>query len=365
MRFVVKIGSQLLTNEDNSLNTEFIKKIADQIAELHRAGHQPLIVTSGAVAAGRKSLTFKKETKTIPYRQALAAVGQTFLLDTYRDSFEKHDMSIGQVLLTMADLEEHEHFLSTYNTIDLLLSLRVIPVINENDVTTFNETKFGNNDKLSSHVASLINAKTLILLTDVAGLYDADPKTEPNAKVIPKVSEFTKDIMSGAGKGGGKRGIGGMWEKVKAAEYATTSGVNVWVADGKTPNVVVDLIEEKKHHGTLFEAQVARRKSRRRWLQMQLLKGASVIVDEGAKQVLLHQGKSLLPSGIQFVEGKFKRGDVVSILGVNNECLGFGQVNYNSKAIEAIKGKHSSEIESCLGYTMGDEVINRDNMGTV
>jgi glutamate 5-kinase len=362
MRFVVKIGSQLLTNQDNSLNTEFIAHIAEQIATLHKQGHEPLIVTSGAVAAGRQTIKLKKETKTIPYRQALAAVGQTFLLDTYRDSFSKYDITIGQVLLTMYDLEAHEHFLSTHNTIDLLLQLGVIPVINENDVTTFNEGKFGNNDKLSAHVASLMNAEMLIMLTDVEGLYNANPKEDPDAKLLETIEKITPAMHAGAGSGGTSKGVGGMSEKLKAAEYAMDAGVDVWITSGCTKNVVTDLVAGKAHHGSHFKTQTTSKGARRRWLQTQLVKSATLVVDEGCMRAVCEKGKSLLPSGITAVEGRFKRGDVVSIQGPNGEKIGFGQVKYDSKAIQALQGKQSDQIEPTLGYHFGDEVMNRDDM---
>lgn len=362
MRFVVKIGSQLLTNEDNSLNTDFIGKIAAQIAHLYEQGHEPLLVTSGAVAAGRNTICIRKETKTIPYRQALAAVGQTFLLDTYRDRFSKYGIVIGQVLLTMVDFKQHGHFLSTYNTIELLLKLRVVPIINENDVTTFNETKFGNNDKLSAHVASMMGAEHLIMLTDVEGFYDNNPKEVPDAKLIPIVEQLTPAMKAAAKPSGSKKSIGGMWEKVLGAEYANASGVNVWIARGTIPNVITDILEGEKHHGTLFKASVSRQNARRRWLQTRLLKNTSITVDEGAKKAILDQGKSLLPSGIRSIEGTFRRGDVVTLLGPQGERVGFGQANYPSEAVEAIKGKHSRDIEKVLGYSLEDEVMNRDNL---
>ncbi|MFA6435914.1 MAG: glutamate 5-kinase [Candidatus Gracilibacteria bacterium] len=362
MRFVVKIGSNLLTRPDNSLNTEFISQMTAQIAELHKKGHEPIIVTSGAVAAGRKSITFKKESKTIPYRQALAAVGQTFLLETYQDNFAKYGIVIGQVLLTLDDLKQHDHFLSTYNTLDLLLKMRVIPILNENDVTTFNENKFGNNDKLSGHIASLLTAETLIMLTDVDGLYDADPRSNPEAKLIQTVDHITAKLKAAAKGSGTSKGIGGMLEKLKAAEYANASGVKVWIARGGVPNVLVDLIEGKKHHGTLFTTKASPREARRRWFQLNLKQSAALHVDEGAVAALTTKGKSLLPAGIRFVEGHFKRGDIVSMLDPTGKKIGFGKINYDSSAVETLKGAQTDKIERLLGYTLGDEIIGRDNM---
>jgi glutamate 5-kinase len=361
MRFVVKIGTNLLTKEDHSLNTEFIQTIAEQIAELKKEGHKPLIVTSGAVAAGRQSMTLKKEGKHIPYRQALASIGQTFLLGTYRDAFSKHDLSIGQVLLTMADFEQHANFLSTRNTLELLLEMDVIPVINENDVTTFDELKFGDNDNLSAHVASLVNAEKLILLTDVNGLFDDNPKKNPAAKRIQKVKKVTPAIKKMALTENTKTSRGGMGGKLDAAQYATESGVTVFIADGNIFNVITEIIQEDADHGTSFTRQFTPREARRKWLQTQCLKNASITVDDGAKTALLEKGKSLLPSGVQGVEGEFSRGDVVSILS-SGEKIGFGQINYSNEEMVEIKGCQSREIEEKLGYVLEEVVMHRDNM---
>jgi glutamate 5-kinase len=363
MRFVVKIGSNLLTQEDNSLSAQFIQCVADQVSELHAAGHEVIIVTSGAVAAGRKSLAPPKESKNIPYRQALAAVGQTYLLNTYQESFKKYDIVIGQVLLTMVDLENQRNFLSTRNTMDLLLKMRIIPILNENDVTTFDEIKFGDNDNLSAHIASLLNAEKLILLTDVGGVCDSNPKTNPNAKCLTVIEKVDDEILALA-DGGGSKGMGGMESKLKAAQFATEAGVEVWIADGKEKNVITDLVEGRAHHGTQFKTQFKSKETRRKWLQTKQVKGASITLDEGAQKALLERGKSLLPSGITAVIGEFDRGDVIEILGPDNKKIGFGQVNYADYELKKIKGKKSEEIEKALGYALENEAIHRDNMVT-
>lgn len=362
MRFVLKIGTNLLTNSDHSLNGEFIGEMARQIAGLKKKGHEALIVTSGAVAAGRQSLTLKKEGKHIPYRQALASIGQTRLLETYRDAFARHGFVIGQVLLTMADFERRPNFLSTMNTLGLLLELGVIPLINENDVTTFDELKFGDNDNLSAHVASLMNADLLLLLTDVNGLYDDNPKKNPEAKRIERVERITPIIKKFAVTEHTKVSRGGMGSKLAAAEYATESGVPVIIMDGRIPQAVIDVVEGTALHGTRFERQFTRREARRKWLQTQCLRGAAIRVDSGAKAAVLEKGKSLLPSGVKGVEGRFKRGDVVAIVDEEGKKIGFGQINYGSEEIGEIKGLHSGKIEEVLGYVLEDVVMHRDNM---
>ena len=210
MRFIVKIGTNLLTNEDNSLNTAFVKTITTQVATLHKNGHEPIIVTSGAVASGRKSLKLKKESKHIPYRQVLASVGQTYLLDTYRDDFREHNIVIGQVLVTMGDFNERKNFMSTKKTMELMLELKVIPIINENDVTSFDELKFGDNDNLSAHMASLLGAEKLIILTDVDGLFESNPQKNPDAKlvkIVEKIDDSIKKMAPQEAKG--DKGLGG------------------------------------------------------------------------------------------------------------------------------------------------------------
>jgi glutamate 5-kinase len=363
MRFVVKIGTNLITNDDNTLDSKFIESMVKQIATLRAAGHEPLIVTSGAVAAGRQGLTMKKESKHIPYRQALASIGQTFLLDTYRDAFKPYEVTIGQVLLTMIDFEHQKNFISTRNTLELLLAMGVVPIINENDVTTFNEIKFGDNDNLSARLASLINAETLIILTDVEGLLEEDPSVNPDAKLIQVVEKMDDRIRGMGKKSGSSKGLGGMYSKVHAAEYAMEAGVEVWVANGKTPQVVENIVGKKSHHGTCFKRQFTPREARRKWLQMKKKNDASIQVDAGAVTAM-KSGKSLLPSGIKAVEGDFERGDVINIVNPENEKIGFGQVNYSSDEVKKIKGKHSTTIADHLGYSMEDEVIHQDNMVT-
>lgn len=366
MRFVIKLGSNLITNPDHTLNEELLNSVAEQIAALHKCGHESLIVTSGAVASGRQSLHLSKETKTIPYRQVLAAIGQTHLLKTYQAAFQKYGLLIGQVLLTMADFEQRPNFISTRNTLELMLKNHVIPVVNENDVTTFEELKFGDNDNLSGRLASMVGADRLLLLTDVEGVYDDDPKQNPKATLIPEIAEITEEILAKARHkataSSQKNSRGGMMSKLAAAEFATEAGVAVWIAHGKTPGIILDLILDRKSHGTRFCPKFTPREARHHWLKAQRLKESAIHLDDGAQTALLAGGKSLLASGVVRVEGKFERGTVVLILGPKGKKIGFGQVNYSSGELEKIKGKKSSEIEGILGYMWQEEVVHRDNL---
>ncbi|EKD92971.1 MAG: hypothetical protein ACD_28C00287G0003 [uncultured bacterium] len=362
MRFIVKIGSNLLTQEDNALNVAFIEHVAAQISILHAQGHEPLIVTSGAVAAGRRTISLKKESKNIPYRQLLAAVGQTFLMDTYRDSFNRYGMIIGQVLLTMHDLDRRKSFLITRNTLDLMLKHRIVPIVNENDVTTFAGLKFGDNDNLSARLSSTVDAETLILLTDVDGLFDANPTANPQARLIDEVEAITPQIKAMAQGKGTKKSLGGMRSKIEAAEYATQAGVDVWIANGSTAHVITEIIHGERPHGTHFRRQFIPKDARHKWMQSQQNSQAAIVVDSGACDAILNKGKSLLPSGIQKVKGIFQRGDIIGVLNEEEVKMGFGQVNYSSEELALIKGKKSNEIEEILGYMLQEEVIHRDNM---
>ncbi len=366
MRFIVKLGTNLIANEDHTLNEGLIHGVVEQIAALHKQGHEPLIVTSGAVASGRQSLHLSKETKAIPYRQVLASIGQTHLLKTYQAAFQKHGLLIGQVLLTMADFEQRSNFISTRNTLELMLKNRIIPVVNENDVTTFEELKFGDNDNLSARLASMMGADRLLLLTDVEGVYDEDPKQNPKAALIAEIAEINEEILAKARPkeqaSSRKHSRGGMMSKLAAADFATEAGVTVWIARGNTPNVILDIMLNRKSHGTRFKAKFTPREARHHWLKTQCVKGCAVYLDVGAQAALLKNGKSLLASGVVRVEGKFERGAVVPILGPEGKKIGFGQVNYGNIELEKIKGKKSSEIEGILGYVWQEEVVHRDNL---
>lgn len=362
MRLVCKIGTTLLTREDNNLNTEFISNIVDQAAALHRKGHEIIIVTSGAVASGRASLTFKKETKNIPFRQALAAVGQTFLLNTYQEFFKKYGIIIAQILLTAIDFKERGNFLSTFNTLKLLLELRAVPIINENDVTAYAELKFGDNDFLSAQVASMVNADLLLILTDVPGLLTANPAFDPKAKLIPRVKKIDQKILKMAEGVGSKKSLGGMVSKIKAADYAVQSGIPVLVASGRIPDILIEVVKKNNLKGTYFPASISKKESRRKWLKTRIKKGSQILVDEGAVRALKKKGSSLLPSGVKAAKGVFERGDVVEISDLKGNVIGFGQVNYGSLEIGKIKGRHSDQISQLLGVSFEEEVIHRDNL---
>jgi len=361
-RIVVKLGTNLLTAGSDHLNQEIMASIVGQIARVYKQGTEVIVVSSGAIAAGRHRLGLK-ESRDIPFRQVLAAVGQSHLMDAYEQLFGWHEMTIAQALLTRTDISSRLGYLNARNTLLSLLTLRVIPIVNENDVTAVDEIEeaiFGDNDNLSAMVANLIDADLLMLLTDAAGLYTADPGRDPNAKLIPRVDRIDASIERLAGRSLSGRGTGGMVAKIEAAKMATASGVTVTIADGRLPDVIVRLVAGEPL-GTSFTAATSKMESRKRWMLSQLSKG-KLFVDSGAVTALCKQNKSLLPAGVTEVGGKFERGDVVNILDSKGEKVACGITNYSSKDVTAIKGVKSEKIAGLLGYEYGAEIVHRDNL---
>jgi glutamate 5-kinase len=363
-RIVVKLGTNLLTAGSDRLNLETMASLVGQVAKLHKEGLAVVVVSSGAIAAGKHRLGITKEQKEITSKQVLAAVGQSRLMDAYDKLFGWHEITIAQTLLTRADLSDRLRYLNARNTLTALLELRVIPIVNENDVVAVEEIQeiiFGDNDNLSAMVANLVDADLLMLLTDTAGLYTADPHRDSKAKLIKRVEKINASIESLAGRSSSGRGTGGMATKMEAAKLATTSGVAVVIANGQEPDVIVRLAKGDAI-GTFFQPVASRLESRKRWLLSQLSKG-KLYVDAGAATALLKQNKSLLPAGVTKVSGEFERGDVVNIFdGKTGEKIACGISNYGSDDIAIIKGAHSDRITDLLGHEYGAEVVHRDNL---
>ena len=363
-RVLVKLGTNLLTGGSERLNLEIMSSLVGQMARLHKQGLEVIIVSSGAIAAGRQRLGPIKERKDIPFKQVLAAVGQSRLMDAYDQLFSWHEITIAQTLLTRTDLSERLSYLNARNTLLALLELRVIPIVNENDVVAVDEiqeARFGDNDNLSAMVASLADADLLMLLTDTDGLYDTAPNENPNAKLIKRVDRIDASIESLAGISSSMRGTGGMATKIEAAKLATTSGVAVVIANGQKPEVITRLVDGESI-GTYFQPITSKLESRKRWLLSQITKG-KLVVDSGATMALQKQNRSLLAAGITETDGKFERGDVVNIFDDENERkIACGISNYSSDDIAIIKGAHSDRIMELLGYEYGTEVLHRDNL---
>ena len=358
---VVKFGTSTLTLGSPKLNAPHMVDIVRQIAQLHQQGYRVLIVTSGAIAAGRHYLNHPSLPPTIASKQLLAAVGQSQLIQAWEKLFAIYDIHIGQILLTRADIEDRERFLNARDTLRALLDNRIIPVINENDAVATAEIKVGDNDNLSALVAILVQAEQLYLLTDQQGLFDSDPRNNPDAQLIPVVEQITDHIRSIAGGSGTHLGTGGMMTKIIAADVATRSGVETIIAPGARPNVIFDLAHEHRI-GTKFIAhQSDRLESRKQWLFAAPCAGV-LTIDEGAEKAMLEQNKSLLPAGIVTVEGRFSRGEVVKIRNLAGKDIALGMPRYNNDALLLIKGKKSQDIEAILGYEYGAVALHRDDM---
>lgn len=360
-RLVVKIGSGLISSRDRGLSTEQLKQYVDQMAQLRKEGVEVLLVSSGAIVSGVEKLGWSKIPQNLPERQAAAAVGQSRLMWAYERLFEEQDLKIGQVLLTPEILTDRKRFLNSRNTITTLLTLGVVPVINENDTVAVDEIRFGDNDNLASLVTHLMDADLLIILSDVEGLYTADPNKNSDATLIRLVKTITKEIENSAGSEFGPEGVGGMATKIQAAKRVSAFGLPTVIASGKEPDVLRRILQGEEI-GTLVLPQTKRLTSRKHWIAYTLRSKGRLFLDEGAVEALAKKGKSLLPSGILKVEGKFEAGDAVSCLNEKGKEVAKGMINYSFREVEKIKGANSRDVMKILGYKDYDEVIHRDNL---
>ncbi|UCD31759.1 MAG: glutamate 5-kinase [Desulfobacterales bacterium] len=359
-RIVVKVGSNVLT-EDHGLKLTSVRSISRQICHLIDSGLEIILVTSGAMASGVKKVGLDKRPEEIPKRQAVAAVGQAGLILEYEKAFSKHQRKVAQILLTGDDLNNRKRYLNARNTLNTLLTWQVVPVVNENDTVMTEEIKFGDNDNLAAMITLLMDADILINLTDIDGLYTKDPRTHPDAKMIPIVSAIRKDIKKYASDIPGPLGTGGMLGKVNAAQKVTSAGIPMVIANGNKPNILKKLFLGNDV-GTFFVPKKERLKSRKCWIAFTIKPKGIIHIDNGAARAILNRGKSLLPSGIVSVEGEFSTGDPVAFRTCDNEPLGTGLVNYSATDIRKIMGLKSNQIKSRLGYKPYDYVIHRDNL---
>jgi glutamate 5-kinase len=363
-RIVVKFGTRLLTGGSDRLNQEIMSNLVAQVARLHEQSLEPIIVSSGAIASGRHRLGLTRKIKGIPFKQVLASVGQSRLMNVYEQLFAQHNITVAQALLTKADLSDRAGYLNARNTLLALLELRVVCIVNENDVVAIDEiqeTKFGDNDNLSAMVANLADADLLMILTDIAGLYTADPKLDPKAHLIPQVTRIDSNIVRLAASTIDSIGTGGMITKIEAARLATASGVNVVIADGREPDVILRLASGESI-GTHFLPSTSKLESRKRWMLSGLGTKGRLVIDAGAALALKKQNRSLLSAGIKKTEGTFERGDIVAIYDTEGTHLGCGITNYSSGDISVIKGAHSRKIASLLNFDYGPEVVHRNNL---
>jgi len=363
-RVVVKFGTSLITGGTDHLDLNRMSDLVRQIVYLYKQDVEIVVVTSGAVAAGRYKLGLPKKLKGIPHKQVLSSVGQSQLMLTYENLFNQYNVTIAQALLTRSILSDRAGYLNARNTLLALIELGVIAVINENDVVATDEiqgVRFGDNDNLSAVVANLIDADLLIILSDIPGLFNADPGIDPAATLIPVVEKVDEKIFSLAGGSRGGLGTGGMLTKLQAARMATACGITMIIAKGNETDVISRLVKGEAI-GTRFMPAPGKLESRERWMMSGLSVKGQLTVDEGAVTALKKENRSLLGAGVLSLTGSFERGDLVNVYDVEGSRLGCGMVNYASADIEKIKGLHSKKIAQVLGYDYGPEIIHRNNL---
>ena len=361
-RIVVKVGSAVLT-DDKGIALEVIENIAREIAFLRDSGREVILVSSGAVAAGRARISFKNGSSElgIKEKQALAAIGQSSLMQIYDRVFSSFSQTIAQVLLTHKDLAVRKRYLNARNTLFTLFKLGVIPIINENDTVSVEELRFGDNDMLGAHICNLIEADMFICLTDVVGLYTGNPVSDPQARPIYTVDEITPEVEAMASHAKSKLGSGGMQSKLRAAKIVSAGGGSSFIGPGREPDILRKLFSGEMV-GTFFLPHKEQISGRKRWIASVLKPKGRLILDEGACRALVKHNRSLLPSGIKEVEGEFGVGDAVHCTSHDGDNIAVGLINYGSIDIKKIQGYHSREIERILGYCDSEEVMHRDNI---
>ena len=361
-RIVIKVGTSTITYANGKRNFSQIDRLAREISDLQNQGKEMILVTSGAVAVGVDRMGLPGKPKTIPGKQAAAAVGQGVLMHTYEKFFADYGQIVAQVLITKTEAIDRHRYTNTRNTFMELMRQRVIPIVNENDVVALDELKIGDNDNMSALVAGIVDADLVIILSDVDGRYTANPQTHPDAVIVPEVAEITPEIEASAGGVGSARGTGGMATKIQAAKAATSSGIHLVIASGTEKNAITRVLQGEEL-GTLFVSRENRLQFRKRWLAFGAKIAGSIVVDDGcAKAVRKAGGCSILPAGVFAVQGEFLPGSTVSVIDKDAHELARGLVHYSSAELEQIKGCNSGEIANILGHKNFDEVIHRDDL---
>ncbi|MDD3436293.1 MAG: glutamate 5-kinase [Candidatus Gastranaerophilales bacterium] len=367
-RIVIKFGTNILTNEEGDVSLPRVYSFIEDVSKLKKSGKEIILVTSGAVGLGKKKLGLYN-TEAVAMKQACAAIGQSKLMSIYESAFEQYNLVVAQILLTEDDFSQRKKYLSLRTTLNKLIELNVIPVINQNDTVStieldelYNNMQvcFSDNDKLSALVASELDADLLVILSDIEGLFDSNPKTNPDAKIITVVENLTTEIMT-YGESASVGGRGGMKTKLEAARLVTRSGGTVVIANGKTASVI-NKVFAGEEIGTIFLPQEEMLSGKKRWIGYATNVLGKIIVNNGAKKAILEKETSLLPIGVVDIVNEFKKGEVVSIIDEDEREIARGIVNYNSNDCKKIVGVHSDEIAKILGYKNYDEIINRDNI---
>ncbi len=360
-RIVVKLGTSVLTAGERQLNQARMVELARQCAALYQRGHDVVLCSSGAVAAGRAHLNFPQLPPTIVSKQLFAAVGQLQLMRMWEQFFAIYNVRIGQILLTRADVENRQRYLNARDALSALLEQRIVPIVNENDAVATEEIRVGDNDNLSALVATLISADLLLLLTDQAGLFTADPRKDPAAQLIPEVRKIDETLFALAGGSVTGLGTGGMTTKLHAANIARHAGADVVIAAGGEPEVIAR-VAGGESLGTRFPALKTRLESRKAWILTGPKPAGVLLVDDGAADAICRGGRSLLPAGIRRIEGDFQRGDTVSVADLRRHELARGIAAYTGVDLRRIAGCRSDDIEPRLGYTYGDVAMHRNDM---
>ncbi len=360
-RWVVKVGSSLVTEDGHGLNMEAISGLASQIASLVNAGKEVILTSSGAIAEGMNRLAWQKRPRAIYELQAAAAVGQMGLVQAYESCLQQHNLHSAQVLLTHADLQDRKRYLNARTTLRKLLEMKTVPVVNENDTVATDEIKFGDNDTLAALVSNLVEASLLIILTDQEGIYEAPPGDQVSAPLIDEISANDPLLDHAAGPSARQTGRGGMLTKVSAARIAARAGAATIVASGNTPDIL-NKISKDASCGSLLLPDAEPLVARKQWIANQLYTRGELFLDDGASAVICKSGKSLLAIGVEDVKGDFERGEVVSCLNRSGQEIARGLANYSSEEARKLQGRLSTEIEAVLGYVDAPELIHRDNL---
>jgi len=360
-RVVIKIGSQILSSPEG-IEESRLRALVRELAALHDQKKEIVVVSSGAVAAGMTRLGRKERPKSIPEKQALAAVGQIKLMALYERHFSKFDKSVAQVLLTHADLANRQRYINAKHTFQTLLELSIVPIVNENDTVAVEEMKFGDNDHLSALVATLLGADLLVILSDVEGVYDRDPRVFNDARLIPLIDDIKKAKGAINGMSQSALGTGGIATKVTAGEEAAAAGIPTIISSGLGARAVERVFAIEEQVGTLILPEQNRLTHRKHWIAYTLKPAGDVVVDAGAHEALVQKGRSLLPSGLKEVRGAFGVGECVRCLDGQGHEFARGLVNYSAQELNQIKGLHTSKIEKVLGYKAYDEIIHRDDL---
>lgn len=360
-RVIIKIGSSVLTDKGGSLSETIFEKLAQEISKIRDKNVEVIVVSSGAIASGMKKLNLSERPTEISMKQAIAAAGQSTLIWHYERAFSDFNLNVAQILLTLDGLSDRKRFLNARKTLTTVLSMGIIPIVNENDTVAVEEIMLGDNDNLAAHITSLIEADLLIMLTDIDGLYNKDPRVNSDAELLSLIEKIGQDIENTAGDTFGRTTIGGMKTKIEAAKKAAAFGVPTIIANGNNVSTLEEIFDGKEV-GTLFLPSEQSLSGRKHWIAFTLKSTGEIIIDAGATKALTLSGKSLLPSGIKNVSGVFGVGDSVTCVDENGKQIARGLTSYSSTDIKKIMGSKTSEVEGILGYKYSDEVIHRDDL---